>query len=135
MVEADVGLREKWGAALHKNKSSGWQSLQQIHAEAAGQPEPFDMHNFGFCVGWIGLVGQEILQQIQDKPREESKLVGWYTACVPDFAWLKWIACFKLMLFHPFIGSIFSQLFLWKFSQPGDEDLICKDLFTCHLSI
>lgn len=53
MVEADVGLRKKWGAALHKKQSSGWQSLQQIHAEAAGQPEQFDMHILVSVLVWL----------------------------------------------------------------------------------
>lgn len=53
MVEADVGLGEKWGAGQQKNKSSGWRSLQQIHAEAAGQPEQFDMHILVSVLVWL----------------------------------------------------------------------------------
>ena len=90
--------------------------------------------HFGFCVGLIGLVGQEILQQIQDKPREESKLVGWYTAGVPDFAWLELLAL-NSCCFTPSWGAFSHKCFLLKFSQPGDKDLICKDLFTCQWSI
>ena len=36
-----------------EKQSSGWQSLQQIHAEAAGQPEQFDMHILVSVLVWL----------------------------------------------------------------------------------